>query len=88
MVIIWDENKAASNLKRHSVSFSSAVAVLSDDFAITIEDYDHKDQRFITIGMDMECRILVLVYCYPDESTIRIISARKAEPHEREKYES
>lgn len=88
MNIIWDETKAASNLKRHGVSFVSAIAVLSDDFAITFEDVDHEEQRFITIGMDMECRILVLAYCYPDETTIRIISARKAEPHERNEYES
>ena len=82
------ENKAESNLARHGVSFVSAIAVLNDDFAITIEDIDHEEQRFITIGMDMECSILVLVYCYPDEITIRIISARKAEPHERNEYES
>lgn len=88
MEIVWDENKAASNLKVHGVSFVSAIAVLNDDFAITIEDIGHEEQRFITIGIDMECRILVLVYCYPDETTIRIISARKAEPHERKEYEN
>jgi uncharacterized DUF497 family protein len=88
MEIVWDKNKAAINMKRHGVSFVSAIAVLSDDSAITLEDIDHEEQRFITIGMDMECSILVLVYYYPDETTIRIISARKAEPHERKEYES
>lgn len=88
MKIVWDENKTVSNLKRHGVSFVSAVAVLSDDVAITIEDIDHEEQRFVTIGMDMECRLLVVVYCYPDKTTIRIISVRKAEQHERKQYEN
>lgn len=88
MKITWDENKAASNLKRHGVSFAAAVAVLSDDFARTVEDNDQEEQRFITIGMDVECRILVVVFCYPDITAIRIISARKAEAHERKQYEN
>ncbi len=88
MEIVWDENKAKSNLKRHGVPFASAVAALSDDFALTIEDTDHLEQRFITIGIGLECQLLVVVYCYPTETTIRIISARKAEPHERSDYES
>ncbi len=88
MNIIWDENKAAINLKRHRVSFASAVSVLNDDFAITVEDTDHTEQRFVTIGMCMECRLLVVVYCYSDETTIRIISARKADQHERKLYET
>jgi len=88
MKTIWDLNKAASNLKLHRVSFISAVSVLSDDLAITIEDYDHGEQRFIAIGMGVDFRILVVVYSYQDESTIRIISARRAEPHERSAYEN
>ncbi len=88
MQIVWDENKATVNLKQHGVSFVSAVPVLSDDLAITIEDTDHEEQRFVTIGIGLEFIMLVVIYCYPDETTIRIISARKAAPHERREYES
>jgi uncharacterized protein len=42
--------------------------------------------RFVTMGIDALARILV-VYTYRGEN-IRIISARLAEPHEREQYTS
>ncbi len=87
MNIVWDQNKAIVNFNRHGVSFESAVSALSDDLAITIEDTDHDEERFITIGMGTNFTLLVVVYCYPDEMTVRIISARKAEPHERKDYE-
>jgi uncharacterized DUF497 family protein len=34
----WDPAKAAANLEAHRVSFSEAVTVFSDDFALTRED--------------------------------------------------
>jgi len=88
MEIIWDKNKAIANKKCHKVSFESTKPVFYDDLAITIEDRDHEEQRFITIGMGERFVLLVVVYCYQDETTIRVISARKAEPHERREYES
>jgi len=88
MKIIWNDNKAAANLKCHKVTFEAARPVFNDDLAITIEDNDHEEQRFVTIGIGENFILLVVVYCYPDDTTIRLISARKAEPHERREYES
>ena len=83
----WDNNKARANLRKHQVDFADAVAVFSDDFAITIED-DHPDEeRFVTIGMDSLGRILVVVYTWRGES-IRLISARKATKNEQKQYET
>ncbi len=83
----WDSNKARANLRKHQIDFADAVAVFSDDFAITIED-DHPDEeRFVTIGMDSLGRILVVVYTWRGES-IRLISARKATKNERKQYET
>jgi len=87
MKIIWNDSKAATNLKLHKVTFESAKPVFTDDLAITIEDNNHEEQRFVTIGIGENFILLVVVYCYPDETTIRLISARKAEPHERREYE-
>ncbi|MBI1996921.1 MAG: BrnT family toxin [Deltaproteobacteria bacterium] len=36
----WDPAKAAANLRTHRVSFSEAVTVLEDEFALTREDPD------------------------------------------------
>jgi len=89
MQITWDKDKAAINLKKHGVAFESVIPVLSDDRAITIEDTDHTEQRFVTIGTACNSVLLVVVYCYPDATdTIQIISARKAHPHERKEYET
>jgi hypothetical protein len=52
-----------------------------------MEDRDHKEARFVTLGMDGFGRLLVVCYVYRGEATIRVISARKAEPHERKSYE-
>ncbi|MGH7715824.1 MAG: BrnT family toxin, partial [Vulcanimicrobiaceae bacterium] len=45
------------------------------------------EQRFVTIGSDSDGRVLVVVNSYPDDSEeLRIISVRKATPHERRQY--
>jgi hypothetical protein len=83
--IEWDSKKAISNLKKHGVDFTDAVAVLEDERAITISD-DHPDEeRFISIGMDSFSRILVVVFTWR-EPRIRIISARKATTKEIRQY--
>jgi hypothetical protein len=48
----WDNNKARANLKKHDVDFADAVAVFGDDLAITVEDADPDEERFVTIGID------------------------------------
>ncbi len=84
--IEFDPAKAASNLAKHSVSFSHAEQALRDDMAVTIEDPDSEgEQRFISLGMDALGRILVVVHTPRGEST-RIISARKASRGEKEQY--
>lgn len=82
----WDARKAASNYAKHGVSFLAARDVFKDPFAIEqIDDRkDYGEDRFIIIGM-ASGRLLAVVYTMRDE-TIRIISARGAEPCERREY--
>jgi uncharacterized protein len=82
----WDKEKAKANLLKHGVSFADAVAVFSDDAALTIEDDDPDEQRFVTIGVDAFGRVLVVAYTWRREE-IRVISARKATARERAQYE-
>jgi hypothetical protein len=84
----WYPVKAAANLRKHGVRFSEAEPVFADDFAITITDDESAlhEQRFVSIGMGVKGRILVVVYCYRNRK-IRLISARLAEAHERKQYE-
>jgi uncharacterized protein len=84
----WDEVKAASNRRKHGVTFLEAVEVFSDWAQTTIPDISHstEESRFITIGMSYRFQLLVVVHVDTD-ATIRIISARVATRRERETYE-
>ena len=82
----WDPKKAVSNLRKHGIDFADAATVLEDESALTIDDDDPEEKRFVTIGMDALARVLVVVYTWRGE-TIRIISARDATPSERREYE-
>ncbi len=88
MEIKWDPQKAEANLKAHKVGFPEAATVLEDQFALTREDPDAKDeQRFVTVGMSNLANLLVVVYTYRDPDTIRVISAWKANSRQRKQYE-
>ena len=81
----WDAAKAASNLKKHSVSFEEAKTVFYDDLAIQFFDEEHSDEedRFLMLGMSSIAKLLIVSHCERgDGDIIRIISARKATTHE------
>jgi len=82
----WDEDKAASNYAKHGVRFEAARGVFRDPFAIEEMDdrENYGEERFILIGM-ASARLLTVVYTMRGE-TIRIISARGAEPYEHRQY--
>jgi len=82
----WDPGKAAENLRKHKVDFADAVIALEDENALTIEDSDHDERRFKTLGMDPYLNILFVVHCERSENCIRIISARKSDRKETEQY--
>ena len=82
----WDPAKAAANLRKHGVDFADAASVLSDPLAATRDDDHPSEARRLTLGVDAAGRLLVV--CYVRRGTkVRIISARKATPHERRQYE-
>ena len=82
----FDPAKAASNLRKHGISFAHAEQALRDDFAVTIDDPDSDvEPRFVTLGMDAIERILVVIYTLRGEN-IRLISARKASRSEAAQY--
>ena len=84
----WDPAKARANLGAHGVTFTEAVTVLEDDFALTREDSDTGDEpRFVTLGLSNVGNLLVVVYTYREPDIIRIISAWKANRRQGELYE-
>lgn len=89
MEITFDPAKNAANLQKHGIDFTAVDPVFYDQNALTLEDRDHDEERFVVMGMDAMGRIVVVAYCYDemDETAIRVISARLAEPHERREYD-
>jgi hypothetical protein len=82
----WDPQKGRANRRKHGVSFAEAVIALEDPLAITVPDETRAEERFVTMGQDSERRLIVVVWL-PREPGGRIISARKATPRERRRYE-
>lgn len=84
----WDPKKAASNLRKHGVSFDEATSVFDDLLATVYEDPDHsvREKRYLTIGSSAQGRLLHIAFADRGER-IRIINARKVTRKERELYE-
>jgi uncharacterized DUF497 family protein len=61
----WDSQKAKTNIRKHKVSFKEATTALSDPMAATGIDPDHSidEFRYITFGVSIRGRLLVLDCC-------------------------
>ena len=82
----WDGAKAAQNEADHGVSFETAKLVFIDPFALEWMDdrEDYGEDRHFILGI-VDGRLLYVASTMRGD-TLRIISARGAEPHERRKY--
>ena len=87
MRFTWNARKAASNLKKHQVSFQEAATAFDDELAAYYPDTLHED-RFILIGYSRRQRLLYVVHAEVQDNVIRIISARKATSHEKAHYKN
>jgi uncharacterized DUF497 family protein len=86
----WDDNKAASNLKKHKVSFDEASTVFKDPLAAIFADDEHsapEELREIIIGISDRKRLLLTSFTEREATVIRIISSRPATKHEQSDYE-
>jgi uncharacterized protein len=84
----WHPRKARSNHSKHGVTFEEASTVFGDPLSLTIADPDHStaERRYITMGMTVDGKLLVVVHTDRGDN-IRIISARRASRRERNFYE-
>jgi len=93
MIFEWDPLKNKTNFKKHNVLFEDAVLVFKDKNALSIFDEVHsiKEERWVTLGMIPDIKILLVVHSYKKQElkeVIRIISARKATKKESQQYYS
>ena len=84
----WDQNKSEKCFTERGFDFAYAVRVFFDPDRVVQTDrrYDYGEKRYQLMGK-IENRVFVVVYT-PRHSTIRIISARKANKREVRHYEN
>jgi uncharacterized DUF497 family protein len=83
----WDEDKNKQNIVKHGVDFKSATQIFK---GVTLDFIDHRhnygEEREISIGLLGAIAVIVVVHTDRD-GVCRIISARKANKRERQRYE-
>ncbi len=81
----WDETKAEANQKKHGVSFEEAATVFASPLAAIFDDQDHSQDevREIIVGHSDRNRVLIVSFTERGPA-VRIISARAANPRERQ----
>jgi uncharacterized DUF497 family protein len=85
----WDEKKNSVNKRKHGVSFTEGQTSFADENGLLIDDPDSSEDedRLILLGLSAKLRLLVVCHTYREhDSTIRIISARKANRSEQKEY--
>lgn len=94
MRFTWDAGKERRNICKHGLDFSFAAPVFADRWAVTLFDrVADGEERWPTIGAvatGAVFKVLLVVHTYPDpddETWIRVISLREADPGERRRYE-
>ena len=89
----WDPAKAASNQRKHGISFDDALTVFADPLALSRPEGSavQDEERWVTIGMSHQTTLLLVVHTHIEVSEnhiyIRIISARRPTRKERRDYE-
>ena len=88
----WDQDKSDANRTKRGLDFETAAHVFEDPLAVTFDDPNRDERRWRTIGT-VRGVVLIVVYTWAEidpisgRAIVRIISARKAERHERRAYE-
>lgn len=89
----WDEVKAATNVRKHGVSFDLACTIFRDPRLLTVADLVHSEteERWFSIGCASNGRLLTVVYLWSDADPsaikVRLFSARKATQAETLQYQ-
>ena len=87
ITFMWDNTKAAANLRRHGILFEQATEAFFDPFLKLVDASRHEEVREAIIGMDTRWNLLFVVHIELEDEAIRIISARRATRRERAYYE-
>ena len=86
----WDVGKERINRDKHGVSLHTAAQIFDDPLALPrLDRIVNGEERWWTMGETYAGTLPVVVHTYrqDDADVVRMISARKADKHERRAYE-
>lgn len=82
----WDDAKNETNIRLHGIDFTDALLLFAEPMITDLDQrVDYGEDRWVSIGM-LSNLTVVVVWTERDADMIRIISARKANKHERQRY--
>jgi uncharacterized protein len=82
----WSSEKNRRNIERHGIAFEDAMRIFEGPTVEKVDDrFDYGETRVYAIGLVNGLEITV-VYTDRGHDERRIISAWRAEPHERRYY--
>ena len=82
----WDARKNRRNLARHQIAFEDAIRIFDGPTLEKVDDrFDYGEIRIYAIGIVNDLEVTV-IYTEVSGTERRIISAWRAEQHEREAY--
>jgi uncharacterized DUF497 family protein len=84
----WDDAKNEINIQLHKIDFADVPMVFNGPLLTDLDEkIEYGEERWISIGLFATLTVVV-VWTERGNDTIRIISARKANKHERQRYEA
>lgn len=83
----WDEQKNIRNIQWHGIDFVDVSEMFNYYMLIDLDDREeYGEDRWVGIGI-LRNSIVVVVFKEKAPDTIRLISARKANKYERQRYQ-
>jgi uncharacterized protein len=84
----WDEDKNEINIRLHGIDFTDVPTVFNGPMLTDLDDrIDYGEDRWMSIGILANLTV-VIIWTERDADIIRLISARKANRYERQRYEA
>jgi uncharacterized protein len=83
----WDEAKNLENIRKHEIDFADVWVMFESQMLIESDDrFDYGEDRWFGIGF-LGNGIAIVVWTERRGDVIRVISARRANRHERQRFE-
>ncbi|MEH2193067.1 MAG: BrnT family toxin [Nostoc sp.] len=83
----WDEAKNLENIRKHKIDFADVPKMFDSTMLIELDNrFDYGEERWVGIGF-LGNGVAVVIWTERQSDVIRIISARRANRYERQRFE-